>query len=656
MISGPTRGATDERTWAANPVKAFAVRSLVAVVPLAFSYLAARVAASDLWRPDGWVGTAIFVLQLAVIGSGAAMVTDRLIRRLLPLASLLQMTLVFPDRAPSRFGLALRAGTLTKLAASTGKLSDDDQEAAEQLVAMVGQLGRHERLTRGHTERVRAYADLIGEELGLSDGDRNYLSWAAMSHDVGKLAVPPELLSKTEQPTPEEWEIIRTHPAIGAVMVEPLAAWLGPWRFAARDHHERWDGKGYPGGLAGDDISLAGRIVAVADAFDVITCNRSYKSALTVTAAREELVRCAGVQFDPIVVRALLQASLADRHVRFGLFGWFYELTGLSTLIRGVSYGVALTGAAAVVAIGTAGAPVDVDEIAVGPVSVAVPEVTVDLPFVAPLQLPDSTTSAPPEPVVEVTPSDPETIDPEIADQPEPTGVPSTTPVSSTVTTAAGTTSIATSTTAPQTTIATTTTTTLQTTTTTTTPTTTTTAPPTVAWEFASGGPGDTSSQAFLSLDGSLQNGTLPNYDTDRDSDPGLMIKKGDGLGESDLSKIQRWRSDAGGSRLLGWGTLTIFAATKDFASGKTGRFAIGLFDCDGSGSNCSALATQSASFDQANFGGNFGAVTVNFGSIDHTFASGRTLVLKLATASDSDDDLWFAYGTNTYPARLDID
>ncbi len=96
---------------------------------------------------------------------------------------------------------------------------------------MVGALGSHERLTRGHTERVRAHADLIGEELGLSSRDREMLHWAAMVHDIGKLTVPPEVLNKDGHPTDQEWAVLRQHLAAGGDMLEPLAPWLGEWRF-----------------------------------------------------------------------------------------------------------------------------------------------------------------------------------------------------------------------------------------------------------------------------------------------------------------------------------------------------------------------------------------------------------------------------------------
>jgi hypothetical protein len=149
-------------------------------------------------------------------------------------------------------------------------------------------------------------------------------------------------------------------------MLEPLAGWLGEWRLAAGQHHERWDGKGYPAGLQGTEISLAGRIVAVADAYDVITSTRSYKKAMSPEAARREMVRCAGTQFDPDVVRALLQVSLSRDRAAAGALGGLAELHGLSTLPQAAAQ-VASSASTAVAATATAAA-VTVGAVGVGPI------------------------------------------------------------------------------------------------------------------------------------------------------------------------------------------------------------------------------------------------------------------------------------------------
>jgi putative nucleotidyltransferase with HDIG domain len=252
---------------------------------------------------------------LSVAATAVLVVAGRLSRRLLPVAALMRLSLVFPDSAPSRFRTALRTGTVATLeerlaAARRGEEERTPVAAAQLLLELVAHLDDHDPLTRGHSERVRGYAQSIGRELGLDARELDLLNWAALLHDVGKLEVPHEILAKPGKPTEEEWEILRAHPRLGAELAAPLRQWLGTWSAAIDQHHERWDGAGYPRGLAGDEISLAGRIVAVADVFDVITSARSYKRQSSVVEARKELSRCAGTQFDPEVVRAFLAISV----------------------------------------------------------------------------------------------------------------------------------------------------------------------------------------------------------------------------------------------------------------------------------------------------------------------------------------------------------
>ena len=363
--NGPTRGMQhtqakkpteprkqDGADWQSRPALAFAVRGLFIVLPILSGWLAVRTTATIFWRPHGAIGWVLWVIQAIVVALVGSAVVQRVLRRFTPITSLLNMTLVFPDRAPSRYSIALKAGTVGKLREQI-VLSDDPQEAAEQALALVAALGRHERLTRGHTERVRAYADLIGLELGLSEDERHKLRWGVLLHDVGKLGVPADILNKPGRPTEEEWNILKQHPAIGRKMLEPLEEWLGPWGLAAAEHHERWDGGGYPLGLKGEEISLAGRIAAVADAYDVITSKRSYKDAKGGDSARRELVRCSGDQFDPMVVRAFLRLSLKESH-KTGWLGWLLEIPTLVRLV--LSAGGAATAPAAAAAAITAAA------------------------------------------------------------------------------------------------------------------------------------------------------------------------------------------------------------------------------------------------------------------------------------------------------------
>jgi hypothetical protein len=294
---------------------------------------------------------------LSVAATAALVVAGRLSRRLLPVAALMRLSLVFPDSAPSRFRTALRTGTVATLeerlaAARRGETEQTPIAAAQLLLELVAHLDDHDPLTRGHSERVRGYAQSIGRELGLDARELDLLNWAALLHDVGKLEIPHEILAKPGKPTEEEWEILRAHPSLGAELAAPLRQWLGPWSAAIDQHHERWDGTGYPHGLAADEISLAGRIVAVADVFDVITSARSYKRQSSVVEARKELSRCAGTQFDPEVVRAFLAISVRQSRLAAPL-AWFAH-AGMLTRLP-VTQASGLTAGAAAAAVVAAG-------------------------------------------------------------------------------------------------------------------------------------------------------------------------------------------------------------------------------------------------------------------------------------------------------------
>lgn len=161
--------------------------------------------------------------------------------------------------------------------------------------------------TRGHSERVGRAAVLIARQLGMAEDRLRTLHFAGTLHDVGKLGVATELLRRNGPLTEAERRAVETHPVFGHELVREIA-FLGEARAGILHHHERLDGRGYPAGLAGESIPEFARIISVADAFDSMTSTRSYRRGRPVPEAVAELERCAGSQFDPAMVHALVAA------------------------------------------------------------------------------------------------------------------------------------------------------------------------------------------------------------------------------------------------------------------------------------------------------------------------------------------------------------
>ena len=303
-----------ENRWHSRPYAASALRVVVVVAPVVAAAATWLIVAHAVNGASAVGSLPLRWLVVVATSVGVLVVMHRVSQRLRPLAVLLRLALAFPGDAPSRFAVARAAANLRELeerlriARTTGFDVDEDAgQAAEIILSLVAAVEAHERSTRGHAARVRVYTDLIADQVHMHPDDRDRLRWAALVHDVGKLEVPTSVLNKAGPLDPRELEIVKRHPEDGARLTKPLHAWLGEWAIAIIEHHERFDGRGYPHGRGGGEISLGARIIAVADVYETMTAARPYHRPKTHAEARKELVRCSGTQFDPTIVGAFLQ-------------------------------------------------------------------------------------------------------------------------------------------------------------------------------------------------------------------------------------------------------------------------------------------------------------------------------------------------------------
>ncbi|MBI1886417.1 MAG: HD-GYP domain-containing protein [Chloroflexi bacterium] len=184
--------------------------------------------------------------------------------------------------------------------------TDSSSEAAGLVNALVAALAERDRGTGAHAQRCSWYALRVAQEIGLNHEERSVVSVAALLHDIGKLAVPDQVLLKPGPLTPEEWTCMKEHPRAGVRILQHIPSVFSTLP-AVLHHHEHFDGSGYPDGLAGEAIPAPSRILLVTDAFDAMTSDRPYRKAMSPEEAVEELKRNAGTQFDPDAVAAFLK-------------------------------------------------------------------------------------------------------------------------------------------------------------------------------------------------------------------------------------------------------------------------------------------------------------------------------------------------------------
>jgi HD-GYP domain-containing protein (c-di-GMP phosphodiesterase class II) len=170
--------------------------------------------------------------------------------------------------------------------------------------------------TGEHCRSVVQLVMRVGERLTLSPEQLRNLEFGALLHDVGKIAIPKEIINKPGKLGPDEWQVVKTHTTEGQALLDRVGGFMSDVGRIVRSHHERWDGGGYPDGLAGDAIPLEARIISACDSWNAMTTDRPYRNALPAHQAIDELVACSGSQFDPEVVHVLLEIVSAEPILR----------------------------------------------------------------------------------------------------------------------------------------------------------------------------------------------------------------------------------------------------------------------------------------------------------------------------------------------------
>jgi putative nucleotidyltransferase with HDIG domain len=209
------------------------------------------------------------------------------------------------ELARQKYRRSLENRVREKTAELSRALHDLESTYSQTLWSLVAALDAREHETGDHAQRVVRYSLALARRLGVGEADLPDLGRGALLHDIGKIGVPDAILLKADRLSEAEWAEMKRHPQIGYDILRSVD-FLGRSADMVLAHHERFDGGGYPRGLGGDEIPIAARIFAIADTYDAMTSDRPYRKALSPDAAREEIARCAGTQFDPGCAEAFL--------------------------------------------------------------------------------------------------------------------------------------------------------------------------------------------------------------------------------------------------------------------------------------------------------------------------------------------------------------
>jgi len=291
-VRGAGAGAEDDHGHAAasGGAKPAEVDALEAWVPVREG--GKIIGAAVVWRDVSEIDAAMRQIQLSLAGVIAAA------------AALLWLVLRDVYVRSARRIVA-------QATALEGALAETERTYDTTLQALSNALDVRDSETEGHSQRVLRYMELIADRLSLGLDDLPTLRRGALLHDIGKIGVPDNVLRKPAALSEAEWAVMRRHPEHGAGIISSIP-FLADVARIVRHHHERWDGEGYPDGLAGDAIPLGARIFAVADSFDAMTSDRPYRRAMDVAEACREIARCRGGQFDPLVADAFLRIPVGD--------------------------------------------------------------------------------------------------------------------------------------------------------------------------------------------------------------------------------------------------------------------------------------------------------------------------------------------------------